>query len=762
MKSHAARGWDTVGRACATALLGLGAAGVAAASAPGGTTFWVDDDAAGPGTGTQLDPFPTIQDAVDAAAPAGDTIRVEPGTYAEHVRLNGKALRIESTGGAGVTTVDGQGLDCCFALTPSAGTTTLRGLRLVDGGAYQGTTFGDGGGVWAQGADVVVEDCVLEDHNVSATSGPPFQFAVRGSALFASSCDVVVRDTTVRGNVLGIDPTYGGGIFVESGSLTLEGSTLELNNAQFGGAVWVENGAATLTDCEFLSNGEEGYTQNGAAVGGAAPLTLAIDGGRCEDNLVPSGGGPLGFSSAVYVGPGVSATIDGTVFDGNRGGAGALVVEGATSCEVRNATFEQNLGSYVGGAVLVRSGAARIVASTFERNTNYFSGYGGAIGMEGGTLEVEGCVFDDNRSDAVECNPGGVFYMYGGTLDVTDSVFSRGQATDGGVGFVDQATFARCSFIANRAWYDGSTCLFGAGRGGAFVGTANTHFEQCLFWRNDVSDGSWAWAAPQRGGAVWGPATLDRCTLVDNTADPIDPVEMTGGGGAVWDATLDSCVVWNNAPDQLGGGATATWSTVQGGAPGAGNRSGDPQFWLADFGDFQLTAGSPAIDAGNPAAPLDPDGSRADQGAFPFDASYCPSPVRYCTATTTSAGCVPAIASSGQLDLSLPDDFHVTASDVPNEKPGLLVVAADWSVAPFGGGLLCLQPPLARTAIQLSGGSATGSDCTGAYDHLLDPAFLTGLGLAPGDAVYLQYWFREPALAGGFGLSDALAAGLCN
>ena len=52
--------------------------------------------------------------------------------------------------------------------------------------------------------------------------------------------------------------------------------------------------------------------------------------------------------------------------------------------------------------------------------------------------------------------------------------------------------------------------------------------------------------------------------------------------------------------------------------PGQGNINADPLFADAENSDYRLSAGSPAIDAGDPDSPRDPDGTRADMGVFPF------------------------------------------------------------------------------------------------------------------------------------------------
>ncbi len=76
-------------------------------------------------------------------------------------------------------------------------------------------------------------------------------------------------------------------------------------------------------------------------------------------------------------------------------------------------------------------------------------------------------------------------------------------------------------------------------------------------------------------------------------------------GGAI---KIDYNDVWNN-PTNYGG-------TV---VPDTGDIQSDPMFIDSVINDFHLQAGSPCIDVGDPAAPLDPDGTTADMGALYFD-----------------------------------------------------------------------------------------------------------------------------------------------
>ena len=87
---------------------------------------------------------------------------------------------------------------------------------------------------------------------------------------------------------------------------------------------------------------------------------------------------------------------------------------------------------------------------------------------------------------------------------------------------------------------------------------------------------------------------------------------------------LKNSILWGNQPssihyDQL---PAVTYSIVQGGFPGIGNLDVGPRWFAPWNDDLHLNATSPAIDAGDPTALPDPDGSIADMGRFPYDPSW--------------------------------------------------------------------------------------------------------------------------------------------
>lgn len=143
------------------------------------------------------------------------------------------------------------------------------------------------------------------------------------------------------------------------------------------------------------------------------------------------------------------------------------------------------------------------------------------------------------------------------------------------------------------------------------------------------------------------------------------------------------------------------------------------------------------------------------RGQFTLGAS---NPMSYCTAKTNSQGCAPAIGSSGLPTLTAPDDFHVTCTQVINNKAGLMYWGFNPKSAPFAGGTQCVNSPVIRTPVQNSGGNAPPDDCSGVYDFHFSDAYMASKALLAGNTVFCEYWYRDPVDAATVGLSNGLQA----
>jgi hypothetical protein len=127
----------------------------------------------------------------------------------------------------------------------------------------------------------------------------------------------------------------------------------------------------------------------------------------------------------------------------------------------------------------------------------------------------------------------------------------------------------------------------------------------------------------------------------------------------------------------------------------------------------------------------------------------------YCQSQITSSGCTPAIGFTGAPSATDPTPFDVGAAQVEAAKTGLLFYGFASHAAPFLGGTLCVAQPVSRTPVQSSGGAAA---CSGAFHYDFNARIQSGadVRLVPGESVFAQYWFRDPAAASTTGLSDAL------
>jgi hypothetical protein len=132
-------------------------------------------------------------------------------------------------------------------------------------------------------------------------------------------------------------------------------------------------------------------------------------------------------------------------------------------------------------------------------------------------------------------------------------------------------------------------------------------------------------------------------------------------------------------------------------------------------------------------------------------------PSIYCTAKVNSQGCTPMVATQGTSSLSIADNFVVTASNVLNQKNGLLFWGTASNNVPFKGGTLCVKAPTRRTPVQYSFGNVGPDDCSGSYSFHFSHAYMSSAGISAGDRVHAQFWSRDPTSPFTVGLTDAAA-----
>ncbi|MCE9594397.1 MAG: hypothetical protein K8S98_09395 [Planctomycetes bacterium] len=227
--------------------------------------------------------------------------------------------------------------------------------------------------------------------------------------------------------------------------------------------------------------------------------------------------------------------------------------------------------------------------------------------------------------------------------------------------------------------------------------------------------------------AFEGPSTVDNTLFFGNLRDvQMSPLSLGG-------STLNHSY-WRtaNAP---------TWTMSP------PSTAASPGLWSVANSDFHLAPLSVCIDAGNPASPLDPDGSIADIGAIPYDATYAATPTVYCTPKINSKGCAPSVSSSGTASLSGPDDFVLTTTSLLNKKNGSYIWSYAPKATPFAGGTLCIKLPLVRGTQLNTGGNPTGLDCSGSLVWPFTQSYMAQKNVPAGAVIYAQAWARDSGFA---------------
>ncbi|MBT8485528.1 MAG: right-handed parallel beta-helix repeat-containing protein [Phycisphaerae bacterium] len=349
-------------------------------------------------------------------------------------------------------------------------------------------------------------------------------------------------------------------------------------------------------------------------------------------------------------------------------GAGIIVVDGVL--DLIDCTLAGNRAIFDGGQH-ARGGAVWAQGSDLLATDCVFSGNharrgddthpagGGAVAASASTVTAIGCLFEANRTNALEDGKGGAVWAATGTdLTLVDCrfesnrVFTSNEQAEGGAVFLSSATatITECTFRANEAC-GSSPDVDGDGFGGAlFMFNSTAALDRCRFLGNAACADKAAFGGAihqidssldlvscllsgnlvessdilEQGAALYARNALTtavNCTFVANGSLPLN-FRDNGISHAGQIMSLANCILWDNGSDDRQstqdaqidappGEVVVSHTIVQGWdgtLGGIGNHGRDPGFADADGGDdipgtadddVRLTSGSPAIDAGD-------------------------------------------------------------------------------------------------------------------------------------------------------------------
>ncbi len=492
--------------------------------------------------------------------------------------------------------------------------------------------------------------------------------------------------------------------------------------------------ASVATDDIYVAAGTYRPTNTGLrTISFALKTGVAVYGGFAGGEASPAERPPVGTAVSILTGD----------LAGDDDGAGGFIAENSyhvVTSPGANAT-----------AVLDRF----TITSGFANGTGNNDSGAGILCTNAASPTILQCRFIDHR-----CTFGGAsgYVISNAAPSFTDCSFEDGDGNSFGGAFDiaggGAVLFERCLFKDNTADRGGALEIFS---------TSGVVVNNCVFTGN-VATGSGG------GGALWmgtgGNTQVRNCTIVGNTST----VNNVGGVRAQNspNSTVVNCVLWGNIGPggdmsqaaQVNLASDVTYSVVMGTFAGTGNVDTDPLFADAAGGDFTLTAGSSAVDAGNNAAvPLGTTVDFAGGDRFVDDPGT----------VDTGVGAAP-IVDMGALELApdspftdLGNGLAGTSGEPVLELTGTLVggttidlsltnaapastaffiVGTSAVFAPLKGGVLV---PAADVVVGLGTGAGT-----------LAFGFVWPVGVPPGFQTWYQAWVQDAGGPSGFAASNGV------
>jgi parallel beta-helix repeat protein len=334
-----------------------------------------------------------------------------------------------------------------------------------------------------------------------------------------------------------------------------------------------------------------------------------------------------------------NAVIKGfTITNGYADDGGGICCYNRSSPAVEGNTISNNnADGNGGGGIYCDHSSPTIKGNTITDNNAYY--YGGGINCHNySTPAIRGNIIARNSAETEV--GGGIYCGYYSSPTIEDNTIADNNADSYGGGgiicYTSSPTIRGNTITGNSTRYYGGGiyCYYSSSptiEDNAITGNSTQYYGGGIHCHNysspSIRGNTITGNTAEKGGGIYCDysfPTIEGSTVTDNTA------EVGGGiycGGYQSSPTVLNSILW---ADSAGVGQeiyldentsiTITYSDIEGGWEGEGNIAVDPIFVLHEHRDYRLLWGSPCIDSGHPDS-LDPDGTRSDMGAFPFDQS---------------------------------------------------------------------------------------------------------------------------------------------
>ena len=207
-----------------------------------------------------------------------------------------------------------------------------------------------------------------------------------------SSCEGPVLTTSAFVDLVGVtisdgyaDLGTGGGAIYNEGTLTVSGSTFQMNFAALeGGAIY--NGGTLTVSASTFSGNTSNYDPGGAIYNEG---TLTVSASTFSGNRAATNGN-TGTNDGGAIFNGGTLTVSTSTFSGNTATDDGGAIDNGGTLTVSTSTFSGNTADY--GGAIYNGGTLSVWASTFSGNTA--TDDGGAISNYEGTTWVAANVFE--------------------------------------------------------------------------------------------------------------------------------------------------------------------------------------------------------------------------------------------------------------------------------------------------------------------------------------------------------------------------------